>query len=246
MTFASTFGRLHACVFVERAFRVAPSTLRQLEQLYPLPARLQGAVLKRQVEFLAGRVCARHAVETVTGHKPGSIPLRADRAPGWPPGIVGSITHTSGYAAALVASAAHYQGLGIDCEVIISPENLNLRKHICVANELETLHQAHRDWTPEKLLTLVFSAKESLFKCLYPQVQAYFGFSAARLLRLDRGERHTFRIRLEHDLTPTLRAGSQWTGHVACRPNLLMTAILQNRGQTGIVRGLTWRNRMEG
>jgi enterobactin synthetase component D len=225
MIFASTFGDLHACRFVERTFRVDASALHQLERLHPLPDRLQRAVLKRQVEFLVGRVCAQHAVEALTGQKPASIPLQPDRAPAWPPGIVGAITHTAGYAAALVAQNTHYRGIGIDCEAIIMPENLNLQKHICVANELEALRAVHGHWRPEKLLTLIFSAKESLFKCLYPQVQAYFGFSAARVVRLDEAQ-HTFGIQLEQDLTPHLRRQSQWTGPFTCRQRLLMTAIL--------------------
>lgn len=34
-------------------------------------------------------------------------------------------------------------------------------------------------------LTLVFSAKESLFKALFPQVQAWMGFDCARVTKLD-------------------------------------------------------------
>ena len=79
-----------------------------------------------------------------------------------------------------------------------------MQKHICVTHELETLHVAHGDWTPERLLTLVFSAKESLFKCLYPRVQEFFGFAAARVIALDR-VRHTLVIQLEQTLTPHLR-----------------------------------------
>jgi 4'-phosphopantetheinyl transferase EntD len=119
-------------------------------------------------------------------------------------GIVGAITHTTGYAAALVASATHYQGIGIDCEVVLSTDNLKLQRHICVPNELEELQVAHHTWPPELLLTLVFSAKESLYKCLYPQVQKYFGFCAARVVALD-SERHTFVIQLDRN---TLRAAT--------------------------------------
>jgi enterobactin synthetase component D len=225
MIFASTFGDLPACIFAERTFDVDTSTLHQLSPLYPLPAALQRAVLKRQVEFLAGRVCAQQALEMLTGDRPVAIPMQPDRAPAWPSGIVGTITHTANYAAALVASARHYQGLGIDCEVILSPENLPLQKYICVPDELEALHTAHPDWTPARLLTLVFSAKESLFKCLYRSVLKIFDFSAARLVALD-GVEHTFVIQLEHDLTPHLRQQARWTGRFQGYHNLLMTVIL--------------------
>jgi enterobactin synthetase component D len=225
MIFAPTFAALPACTFVERTFAVEASTLHHLALLYPLPASLQRAVLKRQVEFLAGRVCAQQAIAALTGDKPVAIPAQPDRAPTWPAGIVGSITHTASYAAALVAADTHYRGIGIDCEVILSPENLTLQRHICVTHELETLQAVHRDCPPEWLLTLVFSAKESLFKCLYRHVQKIFGFDAARLVTLDRA-RQTFIMQLEKDLTPHLRTGSQWSGHFQCHNHLLMTVML--------------------
>ena len=93
------------------------------------------------------------------------------------------------------------------------------------AIELEDLQVSHRLWSPKLLLTLVFSAKESLYKCLYPQVQKYFGFDAARVVALD-SEQRTFVIQLEQDLHAHLRAHCRWTGHFMRRQHLLMTAIL--------------------
>lgn len=225
MIFAPTFGNFHACMFVERTFQVNALTLQQLERRYPLPDSLCKAVLKRQVEFLAGRVCAQQALTDLIGHQPRPIPSQPDRSPAWPAGIVGSLTHTTGYAAVLLALETHYQGIGIDCEVTLSPDKLKLQKHLCVTHELDTLHETHSNWRPERLLTLVFSAKESLFKCLYRQVRKFFGFSAARLLSLDQ-EQGTFVIQLEQDLTPGLGRQAQWSGHFEFQDDLLMTMIL--------------------
>jgi enterobactin synthetase component D len=227
--FATAFGDWCAGTFAESTFDVDVSTLHRLEQSHTLPDSLRRAVLKRQIEFLAGRACAQQAIECLTGYKPVVIPSRLDRAPDWPVGIVGAITHTTGYAAALVASATDYQGIGIDCEVVLSADNLKLQRHICVPNELEALQVVHHTWPPELLLTLVFSAKESLYKCLYPQVQKYFGFCAARVVALD-SERHTFVIQLEQDLHAHLRAPCRWTGQYMRRHHLLMTAILYAQG----------------
>ena len=211
--------------FAERTFDVDAQQVQQLASCYPLPAQLQRAVLKRQAAFLAGRVCARSALTALTGSQPDIIPIQPDRAPAWPPGIVGAITHTTGYAAALVGLEHHYQGIGIDCETLMSPDNLNLQRHICVAHELEGLQHAHQQWPPETLLTLIFSAKESLFKCLYRQVGKFFGFSAARVVALDRGQQ-TFVIELLQDLTPALSTGMRWTGSFQSQDRLLMTTIL--------------------
>src|SRR5688572_21941564 len=62
---------------------------------------------KRRRDFILGRNCARKALAAL-GHGNAVIERRGNGAPLWPDGIVGSITHTSGYAAALVADARRF------------------------------------------------------------------------------------------------------------------------------------------
>lgn len=223
--FAPVFHDFPACQFVETTFQVDVPTLHTLATRYPLPDQLHKAVLKRQVEFLAGRSCARQALAVLTGCAQALIPQQSDRSPGWPAGVVGAITHTVGYAAALVASCTMYDGVGIDCERLLAPDQLPLQRHICTPNELDNLHAMQQTWSLAELLTLVFSAKESLYKCLYPQVQTYFGFEAARVIALDFTQR-TFVIRLEQDVHRSLPAYAQWTGSFARHQHLLMTVIV--------------------
>ncbi len=66
------------------------------------PASIQRSVAKRQAEFLAGRVCARAALQQLEGLSV-SPAIGEDRAPVWPVHIAGSITHSTGRAAAIVA-----------------------------------------------------------------------------------------------------------------------------------------------
>ena len=226
--FAPMLRHFPACQFVETTFAVDAATLYRLTMQYPLPTSLQQAVLKRQIEFLAGRCCARQAIARLTGETQVVIPQQDDRAPGWPPEIVGAITHTAGYAAALVAPQNVYDGIGLDCERIVSTEQLPLQRHICTPYELDTLHASCTTWSPEALLTLVFSAKESLYKCLYPRVQAYFGFEAARVVAVDVA-RGTFVVQLEKDVHPAWRTATQWTGIFACHRHLLMTAMAEDK-----------------
>ena len=76
---------------------------------------MAGAAPKRQRDFALGRACA-HAALAKLGHGDAVIG-RADKAHrSGPIGMVGSITHTKGYAAALVASAAAFPGIGVDAE----------------------------------------------------------------------------------------------------------------------------------
>src|SRR5277367_2552834 len=69
-----------------------------------LPRELDRAVRARRTEFLAGRACARSALRKLAdGRADDAIPIGPDRAPVWPAGIVGAITHAHGFAAAAVA-----------------------------------------------------------------------------------------------------------------------------------------------
>ncbi|MDK1493915.1 hypothetical protein QN219_28415 [Sinorhizobium sp. 7-81] len=74
------------------------------------------AVESRRREFAIGRTCARSALSKL-GFPPCAIPGGPHRAPLWPSGIVGSITHCAGFCAAAVALQEDYVALGIDAEV---------------------------------------------------------------------------------------------------------------------------------
>src|SRR6202047_4688051 len=73
------------------------------------------AVEARRREFITARRCAREALAKL-GYAP--VPIRAGRKrePLWPAGLVGSITHTTGFRAAAVASRSVLASIGIDTE----------------------------------------------------------------------------------------------------------------------------------
>ncbi|WP_244081513.1 4'-phosphopantetheinyl transferase superfamily protein, partial [Aeromonas caviae] len=72
-------------------------------------------------------------------------------------------------------------------------------------------------------LTLVFSAKESLFKGLYSRVGRYFDFLDARWLALTA---QTLTLELKCPLTPTLPAGWRATLHWQALPGGVLTVLL--------------------
>lgn len=166
-------------------------------------------VAKRQTEYLAGRLCAREALRRVTGMA--AVPaVGADRAPQWPAEVSGSITHGSGWAAAMVAHASAWRGLGLDVELRLAPERAErLAEEILTPGELQQL----QGLTPEQRawrISLSFSFKESLFKALYPQVLQRFYFQDAELLSCF--EDGSARLRLLIDLSGDWSAGSELDG----------------------------------
>jgi enterobactin synthetase component D len=141
-----------------------------------LPVR---AVAKRRAEFLAGRFAARQALAALgVDATPGR---NEDGTPLWPELVSGSITHGAARALCAVARAAEVRSLGIDVERLMGEAAKDeLRARICSREERALLARLA---SPEHhLVTFAFSAKESLYKCLYPLVGHYMDFSAARVV----------------------------------------------------------------
>jgi len=83
-------------------------------------AHLDRAIDKRRREFAAGRAAARMALRQ-RGGPDVAIPAAADRAPVWPTGWQGSISHKDTLCAAIVTNAPVMLGLDLaalcDCRI---------------------------------------------------------------------------------------------------------------------------------
>jgi enterobactin synthetase component D len=177
-------------------------------QLEGVPQR---AVDKRRAEFLAGRFAALQALRELGEH---AAPGRHDDgSPRWPSSIVGSITHGAERALCAVARSADVRGLGIDAERVMGEGvSVELRRRICTSAELALL--AEQIELPEhELVSLAFSAKESLYKCLYPLVGRFMDLSAARVVggvlsgQSSAGRYGELQLELSVDWSEDFRAG---------------------------------------
>lgn len=150
-------------------------------------ALIQGAVEKRQREFRAGRHAAHAALRRLKA--PETPILRGEkREPQWPGGYLGSIAHCRDRCLAVCAKEGEIAGLGLDVEPMSPlPEGVDRYIH---SEEDADLMRRHRDTLPARL---IFSAKESLYKCYYPLVKRYFGFQSVSLTIDMEGGRFGFR-----------------------------------------------------
>ncbi|MCX8996224.1 4'-phosphopantetheinyl transferase superfamily protein [Rhizobiaceae bacterium BDR2-2] len=127
---------------------------------------VERAVDSRRREFHAGRACARMAMSAL-GLEGVAIPAAPDRAPVWPEGVVGSISHCATLCVAAVALVRDgYGSIGLDVEPA-EPLPADLVETICTPEEEAWLGRQ----PPERRMLLaraIFSAKESLYKCQYP------------------------------------------------------------------------------
>jgi len=169
---------------------VACSRAVASDQLRPLfeveESSLGQATELRRREFSAGRAAARRALAFL-GIKPVAIPQGPDRAPQWPPDIVGSITHCEGFCAAVVGRGAPILGLGIDAEGA-APLEPELEALVCRKEE----RRHHSDLPPVEHLhwpKLAFSAKEAFYKCIYPRERQFLDFLEVTVRFAVTGER---------------------------------------------------------
>ncbi|MEB0091691.1 4'-phosphopantetheinyl transferase superfamily protein [Pseudomonas sp. CCI4.2] len=186
------------------------------------PASIQRSVAKRQAEFLAGRLCAREALRRLDGRY--YVPsIGEDRAPVWPVDICGSITHSHGWAAAIVGQRAQWRGLGMDMENLLDRERAQrLAGEILTAEELQRMAAGPAEQIA-LLVTLTFSVKESLFKALYPLVQKRFYFEDAQLLEWSTDG--NARLRLLVDLSSQWRSGCELDAQFSLQDGQLLSLV---------------------
>ncbi|MCA0846232.1 4'-phosphopantetheinyl transferase family protein [Salipiger thiooxidans] len=135
-------------------------------------AAVARAIPSRRAEFAGGRLAARGAMAAL-GLPPCAVPAGPDRAPRWPEGVVGSITHDGGLCLAIVGRSDAWQAIGIDLErdADLPPE---ITAQIATEAELSGLAPLSRGRAAARL----FSAKEAAYKAQYPLTRCLFGFDA--------------------------------------------------------------------
>jgi enterobactin synthetase component D len=171
-----------------------------------MPDCIAASVPSRQADFFFGRLAAQQALRCL-GRQSDQIGIGAAREPRWPPGVAGSITHCLGRAAAVALPAHAADGVGIDLETVVDETSRSaLIDTVFSGGDSAVV----RDTTLplDTAVTLVFSAKESIFKALFPQVGSYFDFTVAGLLKID-SKSQVMSFELREALGSTLRAGTR-------------------------------------
>jgi 4'-phosphopantetheinyl transferase EntD len=193
---------LHLVPFVEERFDAADFAAAGIA----CPDAISRSVRKRQAEFFHGRVAARAALSEF-GIPALDVAVGSASEPIWPVQVVGSISHVNGLAGAMVGPRDRHVGLGIDLERTASgASQMALRDTVVNARELALLRTAIAALTLDELVTLVFSAKETLYKATYGIVGRFFGFEAARVEKVETA-RGVVTLAIAEDLHPEFQRG---------------------------------------
>ncbi len=186
--------------------------------LYPQEARaVATARRKRRREFAAERAAARAALVAL-GLPPQPVPMAPDRAPVWPPGVTGSISHTDTDCVAVVSDAPGLRGLGIDMEPSL-PLERPLWPEVCTTGELDALMQ-HPAATRGLLARALFCAKEAAFKAQYPVSRTVFGFQT-----LDVTMREDSFVARFTEAMPGFGAGAELRGRLVLLDGVLCAGV---------------------
>lgn len=177
------------------------------ETLHPSEQRhVASAIPSRQAEFGATRWCARQALVDL-GLPPVAITADASRAPVWPDGVVGSITHTMGCYAAAVARRDDLLGIGIDAE---AGSQIEERTASAISSEGERARLLGLGEERQRCLALLFSAKESFFKMYNPLTGSLLDFLDVEV-EFDLGGGH-FEARITRADRPGIRGQREFVG----------------------------------
>ncbi len=147
-------------------------------------AAVNRAAQRRVREYATARALARAGMERFFGVRDFDLLNAEDRAPVWPPGITGSVSHTPTRAwVALVDD--DFGTIGIDGE---SRDGLEPRLwHLVLHREeiayLESLAPSVRT----RCALMLFCAKEALYKAQYPRSRRLLGFMSVRVQLLQDG-----------------------------------------------------------
>ena len=207
---------------------VLPIPPDRVDSQVKLPETLARAVPKRQEEFIGGRFCALQALRQAGwgASELYKIGVGTDGAPLWPQGWIGSITHSQGLASAAVGRISEVRGIGIDSESVMSAGSASeVRGRILTVGELQLYNERwHAEWSEAEFVTLIFSAKETIYKCLRPLESAFFDFQAAQLLELD-SKSGFFKFDLKKDIGLGFSAGWSGQGRFALSEGWIHTAM---------------------
>jgi 4'-phosphopantetheinyl transferase EntD len=121
---------------------------------------LAGSVPAVRCRAAAARIAARELLSEA-GFPGWSMPRRRGNPPHWPPGLVGSLSHSDFHAAAAVARREEFAAVGVDIEPAepLPPELVDL---------VTAPGEARPSGAQDLLGRVLFCAKEACYKAVYP------------------------------------------------------------------------------
>ncbi len=205
---------------VDNGGTILPAT-RLIDVAVPDPLT-QARARARVQDLLVGRACAQLALQQA-GAGSDQVGANQGRAPIWPDGWAGSLSHAAGIAWAVVARSSDFNSLGIDLEHLLNDDAVEAVHSVALTSG-ERRFEGWRDkgdvaWRT----TLLFSAKESIFKCLNPLVKEFIEPTEIELSEVDPAAGH-LRFTCLRRLSPWIDQGQPVNVRFTRIGDLVLTA----------------------
>lgn len=191
------------------------------DQLYPVESALVArAVLSRKREFSTGRLLARKALRTF-GLPARALERGAQGEALWPAPLVGSISHTKEWCVVAVADSSSVAGIGIDIETDRFRSE-DAKRLILHASEVQAFERIQADVRIRELLR-IFSAKEAIYKAIYPSMGRYVDFKEVCIRTDESGDRFIGHAPENRELDLLLSRGE---GRSGCTGSLFVSTYV--------------------
>ena len=176
----------------------------------------------RRTQYIAGRIAARRAIKNCDPNFSQPILRSTEGLPLWPSSFIGSISHNDEIAIASITASSNYLALGIDLEALNRDLEIAIEKRVFTDREREWANQ-EKGRLKERLLS-TFSAKESIYKALYPVCKTVFGFKDLELEW--NSDNQSFKARLLEHLSEQFSRDSVFNVKVKVFNNLILTGLV--------------------
>lgn len=173
---------------------------------------------RRRSDFVLGRTAARLALREL-GVPDTPVTIGPNREPVWPEPVVGAITHTRDTALAAVSHQSDFRGIGLDLES--AERSFDGLLEMITDDRERTLLADTGETDQDRQALEVFSAKEALYKALFPTVGRFFGFESARVVETG----GVVRLELTEDLHPLHTAGMRYVIRVRWQSRVVLASM---------------------
>lgn len=176
---------------------------------------------KKKIEFLVGRLCAQFDLNNTV-----KILKGKNSEPLWPDGMLGSISHSKDFAIAAISMDPSIKSIGIDIERIVDQRRADIVKRMTLTDEeIEYLDSHSKEFIPE-LATIMFSAKETLYKLINPLCGCYINFHEGlfQSFNIETGE---YQIKLVSDKQELKQFEKVYKGQVYKLKNNIISIIVK-------------------
>jgi len=164
----------------DTAFAITSAEDGETYSLLPEDADVPSAYIssKRRLGWVSGRAAAYRTLKDLGVTNPTAIGRGCAGEPIWPHGISGSITHCYPWSVAVATRSSGCLSLGIDLESMQRIRKIDVGSVICRKNEREWIGAGSDS---DKRLCMIFSAKEAVYKSLFPSYRRYIDFQEVEL-----------------------------------------------------------------